>query len=145
MLRNRTLFASGHPRVRGSRKDAMAGEHVEIFLVSRVMQELVKDPFRAEGFRGEMDLLFRFVVRLKNTRFGIQLGYLLPELTSLAHLWMWFGQRTNPRTSSSNTLRLLRPPNLLRLELGSPSFSHNPQVSICRPGNVWQPNHRREI
>ncbi len=35
------------------------------------MQELVKQPFRAEGFQAEMDLLFRFVVRFDNTPFGI--------------------------------------------------------------------------
>jgi len=37
-----------------------------------MQEEQVMDPFRAEGFRAEMDLLFRFVVRLTNVHFGIQ-------------------------------------------------------------------------
>jgi len=76
----------------------MAGEPVSIsryLLVSGSMQEeLMKDPFRAKGFRVEIDLLFRFAVRLTNVLFGIQFG------TDTHPTRMRFGQRTNRGTST---------------------------------------------
>jgi hypothetical protein len=116
------------------------------FLVSGSMEELVKDPFRAEGFRVGSELRWICSSGLSSAS-GIRsseysLRCILPELTSLAHLRMWFGERTNTRTSTRHILRLLRAHNLLRLELGSPSLSHNPRVSIRRPRDFWHPNHR---
>ena len=84
-----------------------AGEHVEIFLGIRMDARTSEAPILGQQGSQLRWICSSDLSPASTSEYNLE--YKLPELTSLPHLRMWFGERTNGRTSKWHTLRLLRP------------------------------------